>query len=104
MGRLVDIEEVIKNVDEAIRIKVYHNGIATTYAKPQKDSLESEPNTTPFYSSKQVMCIQRDDFTSNEIDKFTVVIWLEGNDPECTNDIKGGKIKFSMNFIINQKK
>ena len=96
----IDIEEVVKDVDEAIRIKVYHNGEATVYAKNQKGSTEPVPNTTPFYSSKQVMCTQRDNFAANEIDKFTVVIWLEGWDPECTNEIKGGKIKFSMNFSI----
>ena len=96
----IDMEEIVKEVDEAVRIKVYHNGEATTYAKSQKDSTEAEPNTTPFYSSKQVMCTQRDNFAADEIDKYTVVIWLEGNDPEYTNEIKGGKIKFSMNFSI----
>lgn len=97
----IDIEEVVKDVDEAVRVKVYHNGEETVYAKSQKDSTEPEPNTTPFYSSKQVMCVQREGFAANEIDKYTVVIWLEGWDPECTDEIKGGKIKFSMNFSVN---
>ena len=96
----IDIEEVVKEVDEAVRIKVYHNGVATVYAKSQKDSTEPVPNTTPFYSSKQVMCVQRDNFAIDEIDKYTIVIWLEGDDPECTDLIKGGKVKFSMNFSI----
>lgn len=30
--------------------------------------------------------------------KYTVVIWLEGWDEECTNAIKGGKIKMRMTF------
>lgn len=97
----IDIEEIVKDVDEAVRVKVYHNGEATVYAKSQKDSTEPEPNTTPFYSSKQVMCNQRDNFKVSEVDKYTIVIWLEGWDPDCTNEIKGGKIKFSMNFSIN---
>lgn len=96
----IDIVQNVGNVDEAIRIKVYHNGESTVYAKAKKDSSESEPNTTPFYSSKQVMCIERDDFMIGDVDKFTVVIWLEGNDPECTDEIKGGKIKFVMNFNV----
>ncbi len=28
-----------------------------------------------------------------EMDKYTVVIWLEGEDPECVNDILGGTIE-----------
>ena len=96
----IDIVQNVGNVDEAIRIKVYHNGQPTVYAKLKKDSSEPEPNTTPFYSSKQVMCIERDDFMIGDVDKFTVVIWLEGNDPECTDEIKGGKIKFVMNFNV----
>ena len=94
----IDIEKNELGVDEAIRVKVYHNGEPTTYAKYKKDSLEPEPNTTPFYSSKQVMYTEVSNFEQGEIDKFTIVIWLEGNDPECTNEIKGGKIKFSVNF------
>ena len=97
----IDIEECVLDVDEAIRIKVYHNGEATVYAKRQKDSIEPVPNTTPFYSSKQAMYTERENFMKDEIDKFTVVIWLEGDDPECTDAIKGGKVKFSMNFNIS---
>lgn len=94
----IDIEKNELGVDEAIRLKVYHNGESTVYAKYQKNSLEPEPNTTPFYSSKQVMCTEVPDFEPGEIEKFTIVIWLEGEDPECTDEIRGGKIKFSVNF------
>ena len=34
----------------------------------------------------------------NGIHKYTVVIWLEGDDPECTNELIGSKI--GMNFTI----
>ena len=33
-----------------------------------------------------------------EIDKMTVVIWLEGDDPECVDNLLGGEIKISMNI------
>lgn len=35
----------------------------------------------------------------NGIHKYTIVIWLEGDDPECTNELIGSKI--GMNFTIN---
>ncbi len=35
-----------------------------------------------------------------ETHQYTVVIWVEGNDPDCTDDIIGGHAKFSMNFSL----
>ena len=34
-----------------------------------------------------------------KVDKVTVVIWLEGDDPECVNAILGGEMKMHMNII-----
>ena len=34
----------------------------------------------------------------NDIHKYTVVIWLEGDDPECTDELMGSAI--GMNFLI----
>jgi hypothetical protein len=33
---------------------------------------------------------------SDQIDKITIVIWLEGDDPECVNAILGGEMKMHM--------
>ncbi len=41
------IDDVIKDVDEAIRIRVYKNGVETTYAKISKNGTPEE-FTTPF--------------------------------------------------------
>ena len=40
--------------------------------------------------------IQRKDFKADEVDKFTVVIFLEGDDPECIDNIIGGEMKMHM--------
>ena len=32
------------------------------------------------------------------IDKYTIVIWLEGDDPECVDGLIGGEIKMHMNL------
>ena len=34
--------------------------------------------------------------TPGDIDKFTIVIWLEGDDPDCIDNILGGEIKMHM--------
>ena len=33
-----------------------------------------------------------------DIDKFTIVIWLEGDDPDCLNNLIGGEIKMHMDI------
>ena len=53
-----------------------------------------------FLSSDVVMRTQQEGFSPNDRDKYTVVIWLEGNDPDCVDAIIGGTIKFQMEFKI----
>lgn len=36
----------------------------------------------------------------DEVHKYTVVIWLEGDDPDCTNDLIGGHIGMQMDFEL----
>lgn len=54
--------------------------------------------TTPFideYTALQGLVV---DFEPGEVKKYTVVIWLEGDDPECTNAILGGHVGFTIQF------
>ena len=96
----IKILSVFKGADEAMRVKVYHNGVSTVYAKYQYNTTEPEPNTIPFASSKEVMSQTIERFLAGSIDKYTIVVWLEGNDPECIDDIKGGQVRLVMNFEI----
>ncbi len=91
------IDDVIKNVDEAIRIRVYKNGEAVTYAKVARNG-EPEPNTVAFQSDDLVVRSHIESFKPGDIDKYTIIIWLEGSDPECTDNILGGEIKVHMDF------
>lgn len=96
----ITISGATKNVDEAIRIRVYTNGQYIDYAKAKKDGSGAEKNTTPFLSATTVYESQRPQFAPSDIDKYTVVMWLEGDDPECTDSIIGGTIKAEMDFKI----
>ena len=40
------------------------------------------------------------DYQPGAIKRFTIVMWLEGDDPECTDDILGGMVKLDMNFSV----
>lgn len=93
----IDIDDVIKNVDEAIRVMIYKNDEPRViYAKPSRATGEPEKGTIPFKSDTNVMLEQTKNFKVGDLDKYTVVIWIEGDDPECKNDLIGGEIKMHM--------
>lgn len=93
---MVLIDDVIKNVDEAARVMIYKNGEKTVYAKTNSLTNEAEKDTKPFFSKDKAVVEQRKRFAPGDIDKYTIVIWLEGDDPDCTDNILGGEIKMHM--------
>jgi len=94
----IDTLDTIKDVDEAVRIRVYLNGKETTYAKLNRTTGKPEEGTTPFYAEKIPVLEAREKIGPQEKDRFTIIIWLEGDDPDCINDIIGGEVKFEMNI------
>ncbi len=93
----VIIDDVIKNVDEAVRIRVYKNGEYLTYAKMGANK-KPEKDTISFQDDSLVTMDHVENFKPGDINKYTIVIWLEGTDPECTDNILGGEIKLHMAF------
>ena len=94
----IDILDVIKNVDEAIRIMIYQNGERVIYAKKNELTNSPEEGTEPFYSDDIAVLKQRKHIKPNDTDKYTIVIYLEGDDPECVDAIIGGEIKLKMDI------
>ena len=92
----ISILDVVKNVDEAIRVAVYLNGEKTVYAKANGYTSQPEINTVAFKDEEKIMLEQRKDFKSGDVDKFTVVIWIEGDDPDCVDPLIGGEMKMEM--------
>lgn len=58
-----------------------------------------ELKAIPWESDELICTGSRQKIQVNEVDKYTVVIWLEGNDPQCQNDIIGGHLELSMKFF-----
>jgi len=121
----LSIQRATKGVEEAIWVLLYHNGQQVVYAKESKSGAPEIQQSTyefpftedaakperysydeskgvhtltaePFASSRIVEVAERPGLEPGEVDKFTVVIWLEGEDPECVNDILGGTIEMMM--------
>ena len=61
---------------------------------------EPEPGTIPFFEKKIVCAKKVTGFAPGEYMKYTVALWLEGNDPECLDNIIGGTFKIGMNFEV----
>ena len=99
------VDDVIKNVDEAIRIRIYRNGEATTYAKRNPSNNQPEANTTPFREIKDdngvIISEKVSGFAPGDLDRITILVWLEGDDPECQDPLVGGEIK--MHMVITEE-
>lgn len=105
MSYYIRITEVYNNLDSAIRVLVIDNGVETMYMKPDTTNDTDYPDYMPaaehFLSQSMVMRKVVPNFRPGNFRKISVVIWLEGNDPDCTDEILGGMIKMQMNFTIN---
>ena len=113
----ISITGLYKAVDEAIRVAiVVDDEVAQVYSKgeynPESGVHDPEETyrcdnqvlipatTTPFLSDRLIVSNQVSDFLVGEFHKYTILIWLEGNDPDCVDDIMGGSIKLVMTYKI----
>ena len=91
------IASASKGVEKAARVRVYRNGEPTTYAAPATNG-GNEAGCENFESDEVVCHLTNDTFKVGYVDKYTVVIWLDGDDPECIDNIIGGAVEFAMDF------
>lgn len=101
----LEVTGVSKSCDEAARIMVYKNGEPTIYAKPmlgtdtpEKIAGANTEDAVAFLDDDTVYTELCEGFEPGSTDKYTVVIWFEGTDSECINDIMGGHMRLTMLF------
>lgn len=93
-----------KDMSACIRVMVVKNGNAVVYAKRSstggREMISNNPDsmTTPFYNDEYVMYAETNSLAAGEVDKYTLILWIEGEDPETTNERLGGYIKMEMEF------
>lgn len=96
--------------------KIFKKVIPENYNAPSEEEIEKaaeEPqNKEPVEVTDEPLEItQWDDKTTvfnntregidpGETDKYTIVMWIEGEDPECIDDIRGGYVKLEWFFNI----
>ena len=84
-----------KGAEQAVRVAVWRNGERVVYAMPAADGGDEE-DCVSFESDKIVCTYTEENFLVGNVDKYTIVIWMEGEDPECVDAIVGGSVEFSM--------
>lgn len=91
----ITLDSCSKGAEEAVRVAVWRNGERCVYALPAKDG-KNEKDCVNFLSKQVVCSYVEDNFLVGNVDKYTIVIWMEGEDPECVDSIVGGSVQFSM--------
>ena len=105
----IRMTEIYNNLDEAVRILVIEDGVETMYQKLDRvgpgGELPYYPEVMPkpklFVSDSIVARETFVKFEPGQVKKFSVVMWLEGYDPDTTDEVLGGRIKLQMNFAID---
>ena len=82
--------------DSAVDVKTY----ARAAGVDDSGHAIPEPDTETFYTNNIITYRTKEEFKPNDYGKFTIVLWLEGNDPECLDNIIGGEFKIDMKFSV----
>ena len=91
----IHLDACSKGAEEAVRVAVWRNGERIVYARPAYDGGDEE-GCVSFEDNKIVCTYTEENFLVGNVDKYTIVIWMEGEDPECIDTIVGGSVEFSM--------
>lgn len=94
----ITLDACSKGAEEAVRVAVWRNGERTVYAYPSANG-DPEKDCVNFESPGVVCSFTEEEFLVGNVDKYTVVIWMEGDDPECVDKIVGGSVEFSMHIF-----
>lgn len=95
------IANMTYEIEKAVRVRLYINGDYIDYAYPRTDGVPGpEPGTEAFQSDTTIVRKTIENFKPGDITKYTVVIWLEGPDPECVDKILGGQFKVDMAMTV----
>ena len=91
----ITLDSCAKGAEKAVRVAVWKNGERIVYAAPAKSG-DTENGCENFESDEIVCSYHEKDFLVGNVDRYTIVIWMEGDDPECVDSIIGGSVQFSM--------
>jgi len=101
----IEITEVYRNADEAIRVMLIEDDEIERIFQKADDPPQvyiGIPETINFVDEKTVYVGTITDFKPGDVKKFSVIIWLEGQDNDCIDDLQRGMVKIRMRFDIDE--
>lgn len=96
----IDIQEATRELDTAARLALYYNGGERQIFAKRSAAGTPEPGTVPFATDTVVDTGTIMDMKTGAVDKYTVVVWIEGDDPDCTDERLGGTVKMAMSIEV----
>ena len=85
----------------AIRFQLYEDGVSTIYGKRSiTGGVEPFACDKSFTGDINLLDLNVQNFAYNQVKRYTIVLWYEGNDPECVDGILPASIDLSMNFEV----
>jgi len=115
----LSITDESRDLSKALRVLMIADGVVVD--KEQLNEIEYEsskmymaedtvihdyPTYMPqptYFTSDDVVCSERvENLRPEQSKKFTIVMWLEGEDPECNSNLFGAKIKMALEFSVEE--
>lgn len=106
------VSNVSNGVDEAVRVMSYNDDSEDINIYQKPDVIDTEykfyPATPQLFASENIVydesvtVLPTTDPENPTFVKYSVIFWLEGQDPECTESIFNGTIKFSLKCSVAQ--
>jgi hypothetical protein len=98
------IKRTTKNVETAIRVKKFTNGVPTIYTHTteqiDEDIQQQYGVTVEEFYSPDVIASNTLALDVNTYTKYTIVIWLEGEDQDCIDDKLASQLQLSWHFNV----
>ena len=115
----LEITDESKDLSKAIRVLVITDGVVVE--KEEINEIEYDtfnmymapdeinyvypsymPEATYFVDNDTICSEKIDNLRPEQAKRFTVLMWLEGEDPECVDKLFNSKIKIEMNFSVEE--
>lgn len=99
---VMETTRVTRNLDETIRVKL-HIGDQNpkTYAKRNAETGQPEDGTIAFETNNSIINTIGSLAPGEQI-RISITIWVEGNDPDTTNDKLGGTVAMDARLEVIQ--
>lgn len=118
---ILKITSVSRNVDNAVRFWVFEDDDTEGVVYKKYETKEQEENAhytrekeydekglVKYFDGNEIYSQTFKEFKPGDVKKYSIIMWLEGEDPDCTDDgensIVGGSIKIGMSFNAYEEK